>query len=162
MCWNCFDRQFYYNIKPKRCTRCMGRIEMEPREIAMRTAWAYLGKPYVWGGDDPIAGFDCSGYVIEYCKSGGVLPREGDWRARDLYPMFPIVDEPYEGCLVFYGDPIIHVEICIDSVFSIGASGGGSSTNTLADAIKQNAYIKIRPFRSRDGIYGFVDPFKNG
>lgn len=135
---------------------------MDAREVAMKTAWNYLGKPYLWGGDDPMAGFDCSGLVIECLKSAGKLERGGDWRARDLFGLFLEVPEPYEGCLVFYGIPdIVHVEICIDSVFSIGASGGGSKTNTLHDAIAQNAYIKIRPFRSRGGIHGFVDPFKD-
>ena len=132
---------------------------MTPKEIALKVAWSYLGKPYLWKGDDPMAGFDCSGFVIECLKSAARLPRAGDWRARDIYTMFPPVFRPLEGCLVFYGDPIIHVEICLDGVFSIGASGGGSETLTEADAIKANAYIKIRAFRTRAGIHGFVDPF---
>ena len=38
----------------------------------LQTALAYLGTPYVWGGDDP-SGFDCSGFVIECLKSAGLL-----------------------------------------------------------------------------------------
>jgi hypothetical protein len=49
--------------------------------------------------------------------------------------------------------------MCLDETFSIGFSGGNSETLTEAEAIKQNAYCKVRPFRNRPGIYGFVDPF---
>jgi hypothetical protein len=46
-----------------------------------------------------------------------------------------------------------HIEIAVNSRFSIGASGGGSKTD--------DAYIKMRPFRNRDSRkLFFVDPFK--
>jgi cell wall-associated NlpC family hydrolase len=132
------------------------------REIAERVAWSFLGKPYIWGGDDPIAGFDCSGFVIEILRSVGILPRAGDWTAAQLMDKFPIVSNPTNGCLVFWENAekkVIHVEYCLDSRLSIGASGGGSKTITVEDAIKQNAYIRIRPFRERTGIAGYCDPF---
>ena len=130
-------------------------------EAASKVAWSFLGKPYLWGGDDPMAGFDCSGYCIEILKSVGALPRSGDWTAAGLYGRFPSTEIPHEGCLVFWakGNKIIHVEYCLDGFLAIGASGGGSDTTDEAAAINENAYIKIRPFRSRDGIYGFVNPF---
>ena len=131
-------------------------------EAASKVAWSFLGKPYLWGGDDPMAGFDCSGSNVEILKSVGVLPRTGDWNAAGLYSRFTRTETPHEGCLVFWEDGkgrIIHVEYCLDNFLSIGASGGGPHILTEADAIKYNAYIKIRPFRSRDGIYGFVNPF---
>lgn len=130
---------------------------MTPKQVTITTALSYLGRPYVWGGDDPIDGFDCSGLVIECLKSAGALPRSGDWTAAQLYERFRRTTEPGEGFLVFYGDPINHVELCLDETFSIGASGGGSETTTRENAIRQNAYIKIRPIRP--GAFGFVDPF---
>lgn len=135
---------------------------MDNRELCRRIAYEWLGRPYIWGGDDPIAGFDCSGFCIELLKSVGRLPRKGDWRAVQLYGMFPSVPAPYLGCLVFWGDPIHHVEFCLDGTLSIGASGGTSQTKTEADAIRMNAYIKIRPMASRPGIFGYVDPFLQG
>jgi len=133
------------------------------RELALDYAWRFIGTFYSWGGDDP-SGFDCSGFVIEVLKSVGKLPRKGDWTAAGLYEHFKsvAVGEPREGCLVFWhaGDKIIHVEMCVDSERSLGASGGGSKTLTREDAIRDNAFIKMRPFASRTNIYGFVDPFK--
>lgn len=135
------------------------------RKIALQIAWTYLGTPYQWGGDDPMAGFDCSGYVIEVLKSVGILPRKGDWTAQNLWERFKDkrIVTPHEGCLVFWENHsgrAIHVELCLNDTLSIGASGGGSKTQDLQDAIDQNAYIKVRPFRQRRMIKGFLDPFK--
>lgn len=140
---------------------------MTKRETAIMIAWQFLGKPYIWGGDDAVQGFDCSGFAIEILKSVGLLPREGDWTAQGLKDYFKdyVEGTPGPGKLVFWTGAdkkkIIHVEICIDKELSIGASGGGSKTLTVQDAIDQNAYIKIRPFNSRAHLWGFVDPFKN-
>ena len=139
----------------------------EKRTLATKIALHFLGSPYIWGGDDPMRGFDCSGFVIEVLKSIGVLPRSGDWTAANLWELFKRhhVNKPYTGCLVFYrarqseNSPIIHVEYCIDAVHTIGASGGGSKTNTVDDAVKQNAYIKIRPINNDRWVHGFLDPF---
>ncbi len=137
------------------------------RTVATDVAWSFIGRPYVWGGDDPVKGFDCSGFCIEILKSVGILPRGGDWTAEGLRDKFKdqVTQDPKEGCLVFWhaphGTKIIHVEYCLNDSLSIGASGGGSTTTDEAAAIKQNAYIKVRPFRSRSGLWGFVDPFVN-
>lgn len=138
----------------------------EKIELATIYAWAFIGTPYKWGGNDPMAGFDCSGFCIEVLKGVGILSRHGDWTAQDLYTLFreKRTTEPEEGCLVFWSgrstSSIIHVEYCIDDKCSLGASGGGSRTVTVQDAIEQDAYIKMRPFASRPNIAGFVDPFR--
>jgi cell wall-associated NlpC family hydrolase len=139
---------------------------VEKREIAMRVAWKYLGKPYIWGGDDP-SGFDCSGLVIECLKSCGVLPRSGDWTANTLAKSmgWDKIErrDIEEGDLVFWENSlrsrVIHVEMCINQTYAIGASGGGSRTRTVKDAAEQNAFIKIRPIDSRRGVWGYVNPY---
>jgi hypothetical protein len=141
-------------------------IESElARELSLDIAREFLGKPYIWGGDDPVKGFDCSGFCIELLKSVGILPRKGDWTADGLYNKFVshVIDKPYKGCLVFWTNSegkIIHVEFAVNEFLCIGASGGGSKTTNKEAAIDQNAYIKIRPWHSRKLIKGFVDPFK--
>ena len=133
------------------------------RQIATRYAWSFLGKWYKWGGSTP-KGFDCSGLCVEILQAVGLVKRKTDYTAQGLYDKFKDkkVDKPVEGCLVFYGSSlkkIIHIEYCINEELSIGASGGGSKTLTEKDAIEQNAFIKIRPFRSRKNIVAFVNPF---
>lgn len=133
---------------------------MADLDVAVRVAWGMLGLPYIWGGDDPVAGFDCSGFVIEVLRSVGILPRAGDWTADDLYRKWAhnTVVAPAAGCLAFWrrDGRMTHVEFCLDSHHTIGASGGGSATTTPDQAIQQNAYIKVRPIRP-GAIY--VDPF---
>lgn len=124
------------------------------REVAL----SHLGEPYVWGGDNPLEGFDCSGYAIECLKSVGRLPLAGDWRARDLQARFSTTDIVQLGVLVFWGSPAHHMEVCLNDRVSIGAAGGTSHTTDRAAAIRDDAYIRIRPFRSR-GPVNFVDPF---
>lgn len=139
-------------------------LENDIRNLAIEYLKSYLGKFYKWGGDDP-SGFDCSGLVIEVLKSCGVLPRAGDWTAAGLFNMFDPVDRDSirPGDLVFWHGAriasIIHVEMMINESIAIGASGGGSATLTMADAIKQNAFIKPRPIDSRSGIAGFRNPY---
>ena len=134
------------------------------RELALKIAWQMWGQSYKWGGDDPISGFDCSGMVVEILKSTGQLSREGDWTAQSLFDLFKyrIVVVARPGCLVFWGQglkSITHIEMMIDDLRTIGASGGGSRTLTEQDAIRQNAYIKIRPLSSRKPPVSIVDPF---
>jgi len=123
---------------------------MTKKEIATKYAFAWIGKPYRWGGDD-FSGFDCSGFVIEILRAVGVLPKGGDWTANGLFERFILlqVEAPSEGCIALYWNSdrskVVHVEYCISGACQIGASGGGSRTKTEADAIRDNAYIKIRP-----------------
>lgn len=132
------------------------------RKLVQRIAFHYLGTFYIWGGDDP-SGFDCSGFAIECLKSVGVLPRKGDWTANALSKKFISVMDPKGGDLVFWYNKskskIIHVEICLGNGLSIGASGGGSKTKTIANAMRSNAFIKIRPIASRSGDVEYCNPY---
>lgn len=135
------------------------------RAKAAEYAWSFLGLPYRWGGDDPIQGFDCSGLVIEVLQAVGLLPHGFDTTADGLYRRFKAneVARGYAGCLVLWfnaSGQAIHVELMIDDYHTIGASGGGSKTQSLQDAVEQNAFVKIRPVGYRGQGYRIVDPFK--
>ena len=81
-----------------------GRSTSGASSLGVRAAGVaerYLGVPYVWGGEDPRAGFDCSGLVrFVYAQLGVTLPHftGSQWRLgrrierADLRP----------GDLVFY------------------------------------------------------------
>lgn len=129
------------------------------RILAINYGMYFMGSFYSWGGDDP-SGFDCSGYVVEILKSVGKIGRKSDYTASQLYKMFPKVYKPQAGVLAFWynkkKDRIIHVEMCKNDWQTIGASGGGSRTRTKLDAMRDNAFIKVRPIR--DGAV-FADPF---
>ena len=69
--------------------------------LAIRTALAQVGTPYVWGGSEP-GGFDCSGLTrYAYATAGIALPRV----ARDQYaagPAVPAGVPPLPGDLLFF------------------------------------------------------------
>ena len=123
-----------------------------------------IGLPYLWGGDDTIAGFDCSGLVVEYLQCSGQLKENEDLKAHGLMRRYfdKRVILPETGCLVFFGknDHATHVGICLNNDLMIEAGGGGSKTQTKKDAVNQNAFIRVRPINNRSDFLCFVDPFK--
>jgi len=82
-------------------------------------ALAQIGTPYVWGGESPGVGFDCSGLVQAAYRAAGVsLPRV----AQDQYDATPKVaagSPLFPGDLVFFGsgaDDIDHVGLFVGTV----------------------------------------------
>jgi len=142
-----------------------------PRQLALEEAERQLGTYYSWSGDDP-GGFDCSGLQNHVLKSPGTIPRRvrltaqgfyDRWPARRFTPDAPQLLRP--GVLVFWKRPdgtVRHVEMVFEiltdgTVVTIGASGGGPNTKTLADAIRDNAFVQLRPLAP--GWAAGVDPF---
>ena len=132
--------------------------------VLQEYAWKMIGKPYIWGGDDPILGFDCSGLVLELLKSVGMFPYHMDATAQGIYYNFEKtgkIGEAVPGALVFYGkdlNSITHVSMIIEPGHVLEAGGGGSKTKTVQDAINQNAFIRIRPLGHRNDIVAIVYP----
>lgn len=122
----------------------------------------FIGQPYLWGGDDAIDGFDCSGLVVEALKAVGLMTK-GDATANALFNKYEdcMVEEPQLGSLVCYAHNgrIVHIGIYWTADLYITADGGGSQIRTLEDAARHNAFVKVRPVWSRrDPI--FLDIFK--
>lgn len=115
-----------------------------------------VGCPYVWGGQNPWTGLDCSGFVIWVFQVFGVLPA-GDWTAAGLRAHFATMTEKGAqavelGDLVFYGvDPqhITHIMLGLGGGLVIGASGGGPLTTTVEQARRTGAQVKVKPIRYR-------------
>lgn len=125
----------------------------------------FVGLPYIWGGDDPVRGFDCSGLVQEVLSAFGAHPSPGtDLTAQGLYNAL-IKGGEYKssavGALAFYGKDyshITHVAMIMYSGIIIEAGGGGSATKTPDDAVVQNAYIRLRPLHRRKDFIVSISP----
>jgi peptidoglycan DL-endopeptidase CwlO len=94
-----------------------------PAGVAVRTACAQIGKPYVWGADGP-GSFDCSGLTQYAWNAAGVSLthftgaqwREGTAVSRsDLRP----------GDLVFFYSDLHHVGIYVGNGLMVHASRSG-------------------------------------
>jgi len=133
-----------------------------PLDLALWRARSLVGTWYSWGGDDP-QGFDCSGMVIECLQTAGLFPRGQDATAAALSSRYQSTITPRPGVLLFWakGGSVVHVEMVLtvigDQVFTVGASGGGSRTKTKEDAVRDNAFVKVRA--AKPGWVAMVDPF---
>ena len=121
---------------------------MTLRELFLLIIQGYIGTPYRWGGDDPT-GTDCSGLVNIATQAIGKLGVKEDRTAAGWY-QHSNAALPEPGNLIFYKNKdgkVIHVEVLLAQVegvwYSIGASGGDSTTHTIADAEARNAFVKV-------------------
>lgn len=135
-------------------------------QILYDYAMSMVGKPYIYGGDDPMKGFDCSGGVIELMKSCGLVPNSYDATAQGLFDYFEKNRSEYHGvpsfgCLLYFGKSIkkiTHIAFALDRFRMWEAGGGGSKILTVADAIKYNAYIRIRAIFIRKDLVRILKP----
>lgn len=128
-------------------------------------AKSFLGIPYVWGGNNPFTGWDCSGFVQWVLKAADVDPK-GDQTAQALRDHFVQSsagiphDQPSAGCLIFYGkgrENISHVAFCMDSRWVIEA-GGGDHKHTGEEYIKSGACTRLRLYDYRQDIVSIIKP----
>lgn len=133
--------------------------------ILLLQAEKMLHIPYIWGGNSPISGLDCSGLVCELMKSCGELP-PGDYSAQGLFEYFSNGrgewNRPGLGALVWFGksaSEITHVGMCLDQYRMIEAGGGGKDCLTVADAIRKNAMVRIRLINSRTDQVALIKPY---
>lgn len=135
----------------------------EKIDMAVSYALMFVGSPYRWGGETPMGGFDCSGFVQEVLASVGYSFGR-DHNSQMMYRHFKskgareIKDV---GALSFYGkssDAIGHVGFCISDFQMVEAAHGSSKTFTIDDAIARKAYIKIRPISRRSDLVACLMP----
>ena len=136
--------------------------------VAIRTALAQIGLPYVWGGNGPTngdAGFDCSGLTtFSYGSAGVPLPRT----AHTQYNAGPHVPDgaPLQpGDLVFYGTTarVRHVGMYLGAGRMVNAPTFGRPVQVAFYRYRGDNYLgATRPAAAAgsltSGILPFVDP----
>lgn len=127
-------------------------------------AKTFLGNNYLWGGDSPLKGFDCSGLVLECLKSIGFVSAKTDMTAQGLYQFFIVNGLSAgvkEGAICFYGKSareIVHVALMLNTQQIIEAGGGDSSTTSLDAAKQQGAFVRVRPYNYRNDLVAIIQP----
>lgn len=125
----------------------------EEIEIMLEYAMRFVNLPYIWGGQSPFLGYDCSGFVQECLASIGKDPR-GDQTAASLYNYLKVYTRPdilRRGSILYFGkskDKITHVALALSPRIMIEAGGGGSKTLTAEDAKALDARVRVRPIRN--------------
>ncbi len=123
--------------------------------VAVDWALAQVGTPYIWGGETPGVGFDCSGLVQAAYKVAGIsLPRvaqdQYDGTAK-LGPGNPV--EP--GDLIFFGggpSDVTHVGIYVGNGQMVDAPHTGADVRVEATPTTPGA-----PWGT-DVVVGVTDP----
>jgi cell wall-associated NlpC family hydrolase len=102
----------------------------------LHTADSYLGTKYVWGGNTPHEGFDCSGFTkYIFAKYGVTLPRTSRDQSRVGRAVPPDFNDLRAGDLMFFAEPgqaISHVAIYAGNgviIHSSSSVGGVGYTN---------------------------------
>lgn len=130
------------------------------RAEIIKTARNYLGLPYLWGGNAPDSGFDCSGLTMAVYRLNGIrLPRS----SLEQYEKGDPVDQTKlnHGDLVFFttrrvgtdfksvpGSPVSHVGIYLGEGLFIHAPGQGKQIriDSLEYKYYQSRYLGGRSY----------------
>ena len=92
-------------------------------QIAVNTALAQQGKPYVWGGAGPDS-YDCSGLMqYAYAAAGITLPHSSSMQSTMGTPVAYSALQP--GDLVFFYTPVSHVGMYIGNGQMVHAGTSG-------------------------------------
>jgi len=101
-------------------------------QIAVRTALAQVGDPYVWGAAGPNA-FDCSGLMqYAYAAAGISLPHSSAMQSTMGTPVSRSALQP--GDLIFFYSPVSHVGMYIGNGQMVHAATSGSPVKITAVA----------------------------
>lgn len=132
------------------------------KDLLVQYAIKHVGLPYIWGGDDPILGFDCSGWTQEFLAAGGIK-LSSDHTADMLYRKFLKEGKPSTGeacALAFYGsvNKVTHVATLVSPELIVEAGGGGSASTSSAAAASLNAYMRMRYVKQRGDLVAIIMP----
>ncbi len=120
---------------------------------ALAAAVSQIGVPYVWGGETPGKGFDCSGLVQwAWARAGFQIPRttETEWPALRHIPLSQL--QP--GDLLFYYN--LDGDHLVDHVVMYAGSGPWG-TNTIIAAASAGTRISYAPIFTF-GLVGAARP----
>jgi cell wall-associated NlpC family hydrolase len=93
--------------------------------VAITAARSVLGTPYVWGGNGPPSGFDCSGLTKwSWGKAGVTIPRTANAQYVALPKVWYI--NRHVGDLIAYGNPVHHITLYIGNNKMIAAPHTGT------------------------------------
>lgn len=121
------------------------------REEIVKTAQGFIGVPYLWGGDSPDEGFDCSGFTMAVYQYNGLnLPRS----SKEQYETGMPVDRSrlMKGDLVFFNTAgnhkVSHVGLYSGGGRFIHAPGRGKkiTTESLSSSYYEKRYAGARTF----------------
>lgn len=119
-----------------------------------------LGVPYIWGGNNPMTGLDCSGFIQIVLKKLGYIKDNQDRTAQDIFQYMSqnrasLCSELKGDCLLFFGKSVFditHIALSIDSEWMIEAAHGGSQVVLEQHAIDKRAKVEFNRINRRKDL----------
>jgi len=119
---------------------------------------------YRWGGNFPLTGLDCSGFVQIVLKKLGLLDSSVDHTAQMIYNALLknekcFSSKPNFNTILFFGksvDQITHVAIGISDIWMIEARGGDSTCINRDASIAKNAFIETTRIDHRKDLVSCI------
>lgn len=138
-------------------------LNAEGQKLIRDYCLRFIGTPYVFGGNNPIMGLDCSGFVCEVLRAFGIIGRE-DLSAQGIYDKICMTSSQSTdaGSIAFFGvndRAITHVSVVVNSKLMVEAGGGDSLTTDVKKASDRNAFVRIRPILSRRDFITALMPY---
>ncbi len=121
--------------------------------VAVDWALAQVGTPYVWGGETPGVGFDCSGLAQAAYRTAGISLARTAQDQYDAGPQLPAGTPLQPGNLVFFGTgptEVTHVGIYV------GTTGGRA---VMVDAPHAGADVRVEAFPTTIGASWGTDVY---
>ena len=118
-----------------------------------------LGVPYIWGGNEPMKGLDCSGLLQVILRKLGTIEDKIDRTAQGLFSFLitklALSCNPKEGCVLFFGDDtehITHVALAVSDEWMIEAAHGGPAMILEQRAIDKGAKVEFNKILNRKDL----------
>jgi len=144
------------------CSQSTGRVAQQGRplpasastaSVVLPTAHRYLGVKYVWGGESPRTGFDCSGFTqYVFARHGVRIPRTSRAQVAAGTRIPVTLSSLRPGDLIMFanpGKPISHVALYVGNkrIIHSTKSGGGvryDDLSTRRGAWYRNHMVAVR------------------
>lgn len=87
-----------------------------------------IGTPYVWGGNTPAQGLDCSGLLYYIQKKAGSDVRDMTASGYSKLGKKIEIGQKKPGDFIFFGRPVTHCAIYVGNGYMIESRGGRKNT----------------------------------
>lgn len=87
-----------------------------------------IGTPYVWGGNTPAQGLDCSGLLYYIQKKAGSDVRDMSASGYSMHGKKIGIGQKKPGDFLFFGRPVTHCAVYIGNGYMIESRGGRKNT----------------------------------
>lgn len=87
-----------------------------------------IGTPYVWGGNTPAQGLDCSGLLYYIQKKAGSEVADMTASGYSMHGKKIDIGQKKPGDFLFFGRPVTHCAVYIGNGYMIESRGGRKNT----------------------------------